>query len=118
MTGNKGIISQIAKMTPEERSEHARRAALIGAQKKREKARVDEFNFDISYDEPLPASRGIKNPRLHTFFDKIEVGGSFTVKDKGLFNRLYAFAGSYGRKSDKVFAGRTLKDGFGIWRVK
>lgn len=119
---NKTITKLNASLTAEQRSENARNAALIGVQKRKEKIpkKLDDeiVDLEIFYDIPCPKSIFGNRQRKFPFLEKMELGGHIMVKDKGLFDRIYSCAAFYGKSSEKTFAARKTRDGFGLWRVK
>lgn len=121
----KSTATIAGKLTPKQRSENARKAALIGAKKRRDgksshKAveQTDDLDLEIGYDIALPPPAHHKSTKFYEFLEKMGEGSHVVIKDKKIFMALYSAAGSYGKKNNKAFAGRKLKDGYGIWRIK
>ncbi len=115
------IATQTARLTPEQRQENARHAAKMKHKKLREAKEKEQarFSFEIKYDKPVPPpKRNNRKSLVYSFFDKIDVGGSFEIQDEKTYKMVYHAAGVYGRKTGKTFVGRKLDVGFGIWRVK
>lgn len=108
-------------MTPEKRSENARRAALVGAQKRKNKLiekKKEDFNFAIRYDIPVPERCEHRNSNVYNFLDTVKPDGSFFIQDEKLYRKFYQALGAYGKKFNKSFVGRRFENGYGIWRIK
>lgn len=108
------------RLTPQQRSENAHKAAMTKAKKAAEEKERNEndgiIDIPIEYDIPMPKPNFGK--LIYPFLEKMKVGSCVKIKDKGLFMRVYAAAGGYGKSHNKTFAGRTLKGEFGLWRIK
>lgn len=78
---------------------------------------IAELQFEIVKDTPLPSLKYKK--KEYRVFEEMAVGDHIEIDTKELYAKVYAASGNYGRKNNKVFAGRSLENGkFGIWRVK
>lgn len=112
-----GIIDKMKNMSSEEKSARAKRAALIGAEKKRnksmEKLMDDTTNqYQILKGIPLPKRYGIS---AHPFLAEMEIGDSVIVgKHNSSFNQSVYF---YSKTNNKKFTIRTKNNISQIWRI-
>lgn len=65
---------------------------------------------------PLP-ERSV-TARLYPFLETLEVGQCAMIQNREFYTKAYTAASSYGKRTQKSFAGRILSDGFGLWRIK
>lgn len=129
-------IAEFTKnLTPQQRSENARKAALAGHKKRKEKKQeknrikkvsaeeLDDFLGELKFESGNAVPKKFSLTSIYDpFLDKFRVGQNVYFNNQEYVTRIYNASKDYGKKSNKTFTLKTeLKDGkkrFGLWRIK